>query len=43
VELPAAEKSSGVFRGQKPVAAQRVGAFWILAEPVTGQVALEVR
>jgi len=43
VELPATEKSTGVFRGQKSVAAQRVGAFWVLNEPVSGKVALEVR
>jgi len=43
VELPATEKTSGVFRGNKAVAAQRVGAFWVLNEPVTGRVALEVR
>ena len=43
VELPASEKSSGVFHGKKSVAAERVGAFWVLAEPVTGKVALEVR
>ena len=43
VELPATEKSSGVFHGKKSVAAKRVGAFWVLDEPVTGKVTLEVR
>jgi hypothetical protein len=43
VELPASEKSTGVFQGKKSVAAKRVGAFWVLNEPVAGKVTLEVR
>jgi hypothetical protein len=43
IELPALETSTGVFRSQKSVAAKRVGAHWVLDEPVSGKVTLEVR
>ena len=43
VELPAAEKSRGVFAGDHPVPAKRAGSRWVLAEPVSGKLTLEVR
>jgi len=43
VELPATEKSSGVFAGKRPVAAQRKDARWVLDELLSGKVLLEVR
>jgi alpha-L-rhamnosidase len=43
VELPARENSQGVFVDGKPVVARREGGRWILAEPVRGNLTLEVR
>ncbi len=43
VELPATEKSTGVFAGARQVAAQKKNSRWILDEPVSGKVTLEVR
>ncbi len=43
VELPADEETTGVFSGGQPVAAQRVQSRWVLEQPVTGTVTLEVR
>lgn len=43
VELPAFEKSTGVYADTSPVAARLENARWILAEPVAGNVILEVR
>ena len=43
VGLPAPEKSTGVFSGDLPVAASRKDSRWILSEPVSGKVTLEVR
>jgi len=43
VELPAAEKSSGVFSGNTAVPAHREGARWVLDQDLSGQVSLEVK
>jgi hypothetical protein len=43
VELPAPEKSTGVFAGGRELAARRVNARWILDQPVGDRTALEVR
>lgn len=43
VELPATEKSTGVFAGARQVAAQKKNSRWVLDEPVSGKVTLEVR
>ncbi|VGO16678.1 hypothetical protein PDESU_05269 [Pontiella desulfatans] len=43
LELPAVEGSTGVFQRKDPVKATKVGDRWILDEPVTGRIALEVR
>ena len=43
LELPAREKSQGVFIGGKALAAQRNGARWILEEDVSGTVTLAVK
>ncbi|MEY4385857.1 MAG: hypothetical protein RLY20_1140 [Verrucomicrobiota bacterium] len=43
VELPAPEKSTGVFAGDRELAARHVNARWILDQPVAGQMTLEVR
>ena len=43
VELPAPAGSRGVYKGGKPVRAERVGTYWRLAEDVTGSAVLEVR
>jgi hypothetical protein len=43
VELPAPDESSGVLHGKKSVTARRVGAHWVLDEPVTGRAIFEVR
>ena len=43
VDLPAAEKSTGVLLDGKPVEATRAGGRWILKEPVTGSVSLVVK
>lgn len=43
IELPATEKSHGVFNGDKPVRAHREGSRWLLDEDVSGNVTLEVR
>jgi alpha-L-rhamnosidase len=43
VKLPAAAHSAGVFREGRPVAVQREGSWWVLAEPVSGTVVLEAR
>ncbi len=43
VELPSPAGSRGVYRGGKPVHAERADGYWRLAEDVTGSVVLEVR
>jgi len=43
VELPAAEKTTGVFSGDRQVAARRTDTRWILDAPVSGKVTYEVR
>ena len=43
LELPASAGSRGVFRGDQPVAARRVGDRWMVETPVTGTQTLEVR
>jgi hypothetical protein len=43
VELPARENSQGVFVENRRVTARREGGRWILAEPVRGNLTLEVR
>jgi alpha-L-rhamnosidase len=43
VQLPARENSQGVFMDNRQVAARREGGRWILAEPVRGNLTLEVR
>ena len=43
VELPATEKSTGVFAGERPVAVQRKNSRWILDEPISGKVTFDVR
>jgi hypothetical protein len=43
VNIPAAENSSGVFIGDRPVGAHRDGAWWILDEDISGSVKVEVR
>ncbi len=42
-DLPADEKSTGVYINGKRVDAQRVGDRWIVADAITGTVTLEVR
>ncbi len=43
VELPAGEKTMGVYADGKKVAAKRVQSRWVLEQSVTGKVTLEVR
>ena len=43
VELPATAKSTGVFSGDRRVAAKQKNSRWILDEPASGKVTLEVR
>jgi hypothetical protein len=43
VELPAVEGSQGVFVGDRPLAAKRVGTRWCLDQDVSGAVVLEAR
>lgn len=43
VELPAFEKSSGVFSDNRPVAAMLLDSRWVVDQPVSGRVALEIR
>jgi hypothetical protein len=42
VRLPAADGSVGVRLEGRAVAARREGAWWVLSQPVTGSVTLEV-
>lgn len=43
VQLPAPERSTGVFIGGQPVAAKRSGNVWQLENDVTGTAVIEVR
>ncbi len=43
VELPAAGKQIGVFNGDSLVKAARAGNRWVLDQPVTGTVTLDVK
>ncbi len=43
VRLPATTHATGVYRNNQQVAARREGGYWILSQPVVGDVVLEVR
>jgi len=43
VELPAPEKSTGVFAGDRKIAARRVSDRWVVEQSVSGQLELKVR
>lgn len=42
VRLPATEGSAGVRQAGRAVVARREGAWWVLSQPVTGSISLEV-
>jgi hypothetical protein len=42
IDLPAREKSTGVFLNGKPLAAKRSGLRWLLEKEVSGTIDLEV-
>lgn len=43
VELPATDGSRGVTANGEPIAATRQGDRWIVTEPVSGSVTLQVQ
>ncbi len=43
VKLPAAAHTRGVFRNDKPIPARREGAWWVVADDISGRSSLEVR
>jgi len=43
IDLPAHEKSTGVFHNGKPIAAKRSGSRWLLEKTISGAIDLEVR
>ena len=43
VVLPAPDKSTGVFSGGRQIAATQKDSHWILDDPVSGEVTIEVR
>jgi alpha-L-rhamnosidase len=42
LDLPATEASKGVSINGKPVASSRVGSRWILNEPISGEVRIQI-
>ncbi len=42
LDLPASESSKGVSINDKPVASSRVGSRWIVTEPVSGDVRIQI-
>ena len=42
IDLPAREKSTGVFLNGKPPAAKRSGSRWLLEKKISGTIDLEV-